>query len=72
VTPELDPHGDAWVARLRREHAARVSQRWIKVCQSCWQAKHPDQYCPELSDYAECVVCGESGLVLSAHPEDFR
>jgi hypothetical protein len=37
---------------------------WERVCQDCWQAINPDQYCPDLTDHAECVVCGEHGLTL--------
>lgn len=48
-----------------------MSQRWAKVCQDCWQSKNPNQYAPELTDWATCYNCGQDALVLSAHPADW-
>jgi NMD protein affecting ribosome stability and mRNA decay len=50
----------------------RRSQRWTRICQTCWQDRHPDDYCPDLTDMAECAVCGDYALTLSVHPEETR
>jgi hypothetical protein len=33
------------------------------LCQDCWQAANPDQYCPDLNRYGTCAQCGADALV---------
>jgi hypothetical protein len=41
--------------------------RWLRLCQECWQERHPDSYLPAFSlDFDRCDFCGHSSLVYGA------
>lgn len=44
---------------------------WLRICQDCWQAQNPDEYCPPLTDYARCNWCGEDALTLGVRSVTF-
>jgi|GEM_PF-4775800 len=45
------------------------SARWVRICQSCWQALYPNDYVPQLTDFDTCASCGHTELVLSVTPD---
>ena len=40
------------------------------LCQDCWQAAHPDEYCPELGRYGTCTECGATALITRSRIAD--
>jgi len=40
------------------------------LCQDCWQAAHPDEYCPELGRYGTCAGCGAAALITRSRIAD--
>ena len=40
------------------------------LCQDCWQAANPDQYCPDLNRYGTCAQCGADALITRSRIAD--
>ena len=45
-------------------------KRWAPICQRCFEEAFPGAYCPELTTYDDCYVCGESTIVTHVNPGD--
>lgn len=43
--------------------------RWVHICQQCFEEEFPSEYCPELTDWDTCGVCGQDGLIANISPK---
>jgi hypothetical protein len=41
-----------------------LPQRWLHICQDCWQAQNPDQYCPDLNIIDTCNWCSQEAVLV--------
>ena len=46
--------------------------RWVPICQQCFEEEFPTEYCPELTDYDQCINCGQEALVTHVNPRDLE
>lgn len=46
--------------------------RWVPICQECWQENNPGSYFPDHTDIQNCTQCGNLSIIINVHPSEIR